>query len=90
MVIKVLNDETEAIDGHQKTKVGKTVTVEAGDQITLRCGQSEVVMKKDGTITIKGSQITVEGSVKNTVKSPLIDVNASAVATVKGGIVKIN
>lgn len=62
-------------------KVGKDLMIEAGDSITLKCGSATVVMRKDGTISIDGKDITVNGSGK-------INVKASGDITMKGA--KIN
>ena len=42
--------------------VGKNLTIEAGDSITIKTGSASITMKKDGTITIKGKDITIDGS----------------------------
>ena len=57
--------------------------VDAGDQISLVTGSASIVMKKDGTITIKGKDITIEGSGK-------INVKASSDVTIKGSKVQQN
>ncbi|HEX5354726.1 MAG TPA: type VI secretion system tip protein TssI/VgrG, partial [Aquabacterium sp.] len=50
-------------------KVGKALLIDAGDAITLKTGSASITMKKDGTITIKGKDITIEGSGKVNVKA---------------------
>jgi type VI secretion system secreted protein VgrG len=85
--------------------IGKKLTVTVGDQIILKTGQSSITMKKDGTIVIKGKDITVdamskinekamnitsEASAKSVTKGSMVDVEASGVNTIKGGLVKIN
>ncbi|MEZ2331243.1 type VI secretion system tip protein TssI/VgrG [Mesorhizobium sp. RCC_202] len=62
-------------------KMGTDLVVEAGDSITLKCGSATIVMKKDGSISIEGKDITVKGSGK-------IDMKASSDITMKGS--KIN
>jgi len=42
--------------------VGKKLTINAGDQVLIQTGKASILMKKDGTITIKGKDITIEGS----------------------------
>ncbi|WP_208108575.1 hypothetical protein [Candidatus Thiosymbion oneisti] len=42
--------------------IGKNLTIDAGDSITLTTGSASISMKKDGTITIQGKDITVKGS----------------------------
>jgi len=49
--------------------VGKKLTIQAGDQITLKTGKASITMKKDGTITIKGKDIKLDGSGKINVKA---------------------
>jgi phage gp45-like len=43
-------------------KVGKTIKIDAGDEITIVTGQSEIVMKKDGTITISCKDLNVKAT----------------------------
>jgi type VI secretion system secreted protein VgrG len=45
-------------------KVGKALMIDAGEAITLTTGSASISMKKDGTITISGKNVTVEGSGK--------------------------
>ena len=64
-------------------KVGKKLTIDAGDQIALKTGSASITMKKDGSIVIKGKDITIEGSGK-------INVKASSDITMKGSKIKQN
>ena len=57
--------------------------LDAGDQITIQTGSASITMKKDGTITIKGKDITLDGSGK-------INVKASSDVIVKGSKVTQN
>jgi len=50
-------------------KVGKNLVIDAGDSVTIKTGSASISMKKDGTITIKGKDITIEGSGKINVKA---------------------
>ena len=36
--------------------------IDAGDEILIKTGDASIAMKKDGTILIKGKDITIEGS----------------------------
>ncbi|MEO1017633.1 MAG: type VI secretion system tip protein TssI/VgrG [Pseudomonadota bacterium] len=71
------DNESLKIGENQSVDVGKTISVQAGDEISLTTGKASIVMKKDGTITIKGKDIKIEGSGK-------IDVRASKNITMKG------
>jgi type VI secretion system secreted protein VgrG len=50
-------------------KVGKNLVIDAGDSVTIKTGSASITMKKDGTITIKGKDITIDGSGKINVKA---------------------
>jgi len=63
--------------------VGKKLTIVAGDQITLKTGSASIIMKKDGTITIKGKDIKLDGSGK-------INIKASKDVIIKGSKVTAN
>lgn len=41
---------------------GKKAIINASDQLTLKCGSAEIVLKKNGDISIKGGKITIKGS----------------------------
>jgi type VI secretion system secreted protein VgrG len=60
--IKKGNHDIIVGTGEQTIDVKKTIMIKAGDQITLETGSASIVMKKDGTITIKGKDITIDGS----------------------------
>ena len=74
---KVTADESRDVGGGRSSqvgkddaiKVGKNFVLDAGDSISLKTGSASITMKKDGTITIKGKDITVEGSGKINVKA---------------------
>jgi type VI secretion system secreted protein VgrG len=49
--------------GDDYSVVGKKKgVIDIADQLTIKCGSSSITMKKDGTITIKGKDINVNGS----------------------------
>jgi type VI secretion system secreted protein VgrG len=63
--------------------VGKSLVIDAGDSVTIKTGSASITMKKDGTITIKGKDITLQGSGK-------INVKASSDVVIKGSKVGLN
>lgn len=73
----VTKDESVGIGGqraHSVAKtdslnVGKTLTINAGDAVTITTGSASISMKKDGTIVIKGKDITIDGSGKINIKA---------------------
>jgi type VI secretion system secreted protein VgrG len=73
----VSGDESRKVEGLRKTNIGKDDSLEvakklmivAGDAVTIKTGDASIEMKKDGTIIIKGKDITIEGSGKVNVKA---------------------
>jgi type VI secretion system secreted protein VgrG len=57
------------VGGDDAIKVGKNFVLEAADSITLKTGSASISMKKDGTITIKGKDITASGTGKIAIKA---------------------
>lgn len=73
----VAKDRSATITGGDTTSVGKTFALTAADEISLTTGDASIVMKKDGTITIQGKNITIKASGK-------INAEASSDMTLKG------
>lgn len=74
--VTIAKDLSEAIDGghtESVTKVyalnAKSIAINAEDEITIKTGDASISMKKDGTITIKGKDVTIQGSGKISVKA---------------------
>ncbi|MGO9599194.1 MAG: type VI secretion system Vgr family protein [Isosphaeraceae bacterium] len=60
--VSVSKDEGITISGAQSINVTKSISITAGESITLTVGKASIVMNKDGTITIDGKDITTTGS----------------------------
>jgi type VI secretion system secreted protein VgrG len=67
--IKVAGGRSSDIGKDDAIKAGKNFVVDAGDSVTIKTGSASITMKKDGTITIKGKDITIQGSGKVNVKA---------------------
>ena len=74
---------TTEVGKDETTKVAKHYSLDAGESIILKTGDASITMKKDGTIQIKGKDITIEGSGK-------INVKASSDVVIKGSKVLAN
>jgi len=67
--LEVGENRTTQVGKDDKQQVGKKFYLDAGDEITLKTGDASLVMKKDGTIQLKGKDITVTGSGKIGIKA---------------------
>lgn len=65
----VAKGRTTSIGEDDTLTVGKNLVISAGDSVTIKTGSASISMKKDGTIQIKGKDITVEGSGKINIKA---------------------
>lgn len=69
LVVQV-GDNVQLTAGKDGTlTIGKNLAVTAGDSIEIKTGSAMIIMKKDGSITIKGKDILIQGSGKIDVKS---------------------
>ncbi len=74
---KIAKDRSTDVAGGDAIKVGKDLTVtigkglliDAGDQVVITTGSAAIAMKKDGTITITGKDVTIDASGKITLKA---------------------
>jgi type VI secretion system secreted protein VgrG len=55
---------TENVAKNDSLTVGKVLAITAGDAITITTGKASITMKKDGTISISGKDISLTGSGK--------------------------
>jgi type VI secretion system secreted protein VgrG len=75
--ITIGGGRTVSVGKDDSLSVGKNLNITAADSITITTGSASITMKKDGTISIKGKDISIEGSGK-------INVKASSDITMKG------
>jgi type VI secretion system secreted protein VgrG len=67
--ITINGKRTESIAKEAALTVGKKLSIEAADEITIKSGDASIVLKKNGDITIKGKNITIDGGGKVNVKA---------------------
>jgi type VI secretion system secreted protein VgrG len=75
--VTITKDESRNVEGARTTKIGKDdsldvtkkLNIVAGESVMLKSGDASITLKKDGTIVIKGKDITLEGSGKINVKA---------------------
>ena len=81
--LDVGENRSTQIGKDDKLQVGKKLVINAGDEISIVTGSASITMKKDGTIQIKGKDITVTGSGK-------IGIKASSDVVIKGSKIAEN
>ncbi len=73
----IAKDRSTTVGANDTLSVAKKLAIDAGEEIMIKTGDASIHMKKDGTIAIKGKDISVEGSGE-------INVKASKNITMKG------
>lgn len=104
----IQSDQKSVAIAGEKVALGGEKGVEIYDdtkQIELKCGQSRILLKHNGDITIEGMNITIKATkdvkingmnitsaatMKNLTKGTMVNSEASGINTVKGSLVKIN
>ena len=81
--LTVGDNRSTQVGKDDKMQVGKKWVVQAGDEISFVTGSASITMKKDGTISIKGKDITITGSGK-------IGIKASSDVVIKGSKIAQN
>ena len=54
---------------------GETVQVQADKELTLQCGRSSILLRRDGKIVIKGVDVVSRASGANKIKGGLVNIN---------------
>ena len=67
--VQVGRNVVERVVAHKNLNVGKTLYITAGDEVVIVVGAASLTMKKDGTIVLKGKDITLDASGKVNVKA---------------------
>lgn len=104
--LKVAQNEVVTVGKNLETKVGKDAkediaekkTIIVGKQLSIQCGDAQVVIEKNGNISVKGKKIVVkgegpiqvEGKKLNVKSEGAVKLEASGKVVVKGSQVGIN
>ncbi|QTD94240.1 type VI secretion system tip protein TssI/VgrG [Burkholderia anthina] len=83
-------EHTVNVGANHTTNVQHQVLVNAGDQLSLVCGMSSIVMKSDGTIAIQGVNVASIGTNTHSVNGKTVTSSATGEHTVEGTILKLN
>lgn len=75
--------QVQQVGEHLSIEAGKSVVIHAADMLELRCGNASIVLKKDGTVQIKGLHIGISANGK-------IDIKAAGDVVIKGSKVSQN
>jgi type VI secretion system secreted protein VgrG len=60
--LSIGRDREAAIGKDDRLNVAKKLLIDAGDEITIKCGSASITLKKDGMVTIKGKDIVIQAA----------------------------
>lgn len=75
--VTVSGQRTVSVSKDDSLSVGKKLSIDAGDEVSITTGKASITMKKDGTISIEGKDISIDASGE-------INIKASKNITMKG------
>jgi len=61
--------------GAEMVRDGERVVVTGEERVELRCGKASIILDKDGSITIRGSQLTSQASGTNRIRGAAVHLN---------------
>jgi len=67
--LTVAAGRTQTITGNDQVTVSKKLVFDAGDEIVIKTGDASITMKKDGTIVLKGKDVSINASGKINAKA---------------------
>jgi type VI secretion system secreted protein VgrG len=70
------------------TASAKNLVIKAETEILIQVGESKLLMKKDGTISLEGKDVTIKGSSSVNIKGMAVRSHADQEHEIKGAIVK--
>ena len=68
-------DKPEADDPRDLRVDGKRITIEAEDEIMLKCGQGSILIRNDGKIIVKGTDLLSRSSGRQRIRGASVTIN---------------
>lgn len=73
----VTKDRSTSARANDSLEVTKKLTLSAGEQIVLKCGMAQIVLKQDGTVQISGKDVQLSGTAKASVDAAQVAVSGT-------------
>lgn len=67
--LSIGKSRSHSVGENDTLSVGKQLQVEAGQEVSIVAGSASITLQKDGTITVKGNNITLNGDGDITIKA---------------------
>jgi len=73
----VTKDRAVSAQANDSLDVARKLTLSAGEQIVLKCGMAQIVLKQDGTVQISGKDVQVSGTAKASLDATQVAVSGT-------------
>ena len=95
--VTVGKNANETVGDNKTIKVGKKLTITAGDEISITVGKSTISMKNDGTFSIGGQKMQIDGDTMKlqtkkgtTIKAKNFNTKTSSKSAMKASKINLN
>ena len=75
IIVGVVRDRFDVGRAAQQKIAAAAVLVEGSEEVTLRCGESSLTLRKDGKAVLKGSDVVSRASRSNRIKGSTVQIN---------------
>lgn len=75
IIVGVVRDRFEKSHPQRLKIAAKEILVEGTEEVSLRCGESSLILRKDGKAVLKGREVLSRASRTNRIKGATVQVN---------------
>lgn len=75
IILGTLEDHRQALSDHAPPADSRSLTLEAEQEIVLRCGKSSITLTRAGKVIIRGEYVVSRSSGVNSIKGAVIQLN---------------
>ena len=75
IIIGIVRDRFDKSQPQQLKIAAKEILVEGAEEVTLRCGESSLTLRKDGKTVLKGNEVLSRASRTNRIKGATVKIN---------------
>jgi hypothetical protein len=75
IIIGIVRDRFEKSFPNRLRMAAKEIVLEGADEVSLRCGESSLTLRKDGKTVLKGNEVVSRASRTNRIRGATVQIN---------------
>lgn len=75
IITGIVRDRFDKSYPQRLTMTAKEIRLEAADEVNIRCGESSLILRKDGKTVLKGKEVLSRASRTNRIKGATVQIN---------------